>query len=153
MHSKAIASDCGMYDAKTGEQPAKCPSNAHAKYAAALGRHVVLKVLSLVLFLDQAKTSHIMSSNPPLFCKEAACKSTRDILKSFSSNLLRVGYDMDLDRVLASFGFTVSHEQRSRDDDTLLVDNLATGLRNGFVIARLAERLTSDWTLSLVRLT
>ncbi|XP_072172217.1 abnormal spindle-like microcephaly-associated protein homolog [Diadema setosum] len=115
-------------------------------YAASLAQFTLKKFLMLVFFLDRAKLTRLIDHDPCLFCKDAALKSSRDILLEFSRKYLRG--EGDITRHLSFLGYSVTHVQQPLDEFDFAVTKLAVDLRCGVRLARVVELLTHNWTLS-----
>jgi abnormal spindle-like microcephaly-associated protein len=102
----------------------------------------------LVLFLDKAKLTRMLPSDPCLFLTTAKCKSSRDILLLLARNLSGEG---DFLRHLMFLGYAVTHRQQLLDEVEFTVRNLATDLRDGIRLARLISIHQRDPALLSVR--
>uniref|UniRef100_A0ACB8F329 Uncharacterized protein n=2 Tax=Sphaerodactylus townsendi TaxID=933632 RepID=A0ACB8F329_9SAUR len=112
----------------------------------ALSKFTLKKILLLVCFLDHAKSSRIIDHDPCLFCRNAAFKSSRDILLAFSRDFL--SGEGDLSRHLGFLGLPVNHVQTPLDEFDFSVVNLATDLQCGIRLVRTLELLSKNWSLS-----
>ncbi|XP_044174469.1 abnormal spindle-like microcephaly-associated protein homolog isoform X2 [Acropora millepora] len=115
-------------------------------YVEQLGKFTLKKFLLLVLFLDRAKLTRLIDHDPCLFNKEAAFKSNRSILISFSREYLKG--EGDITKHLGFLGYSVTHTQKAIDEVDYAVSNIATDLRDGLRLTRVTELLTQDWQLS-----
>ncbi|XP_068734820.1 abnormal spindle-like microcephaly-associated protein homolog [Montipora capricornis] len=117
-------------------------------YVEQLGKFTLKKFLLLVLFLDRAKLTRLIDHDPCLFNKEAAFKSNRSILLTFSREYLKG--EGDLTKHLSFLGYCVMHSQKAIDEVKYAVANIATDLRDGLRLTRVTELLTQDWQLSAI---
>lgn len=108
---------------------------------AELSRHLVLKALSVVLFLDLARTERLLRA-PTLFRRDAPVKSTRDALSLLARTCLRA--EGDLVKRLGGLGFRPSFAQRFVHEFDYRVSDLATDMRDGLRLAKLVEVLTAQ---------
>lgn len=113
-------------------------SAAHeSSSAAVLWRRTVLRSLMLVLLLDRAKGAGLVPGC--LFQSSSVCKSSAAVLQALSKILLpSIG---DIGRVLGHLNYAVSQIQYPLQEFVYRVDNLATDLRDGVRLTRLAETL------------
>ena len=108
----------------------------------ALHKNALLRILTLLLFLEAAKIRNIINSSPCLFQKNGLVKSSREILAILCRDYMyREG---NVFKHLAKIGITVSYEQTCIDEFDFNVTNLAIDLRDGVRLQKLAERLTGD---------
>ncbi|XP_028918990.1 abnormal spindle-like microcephaly-associated protein, partial [Ornithorhynchus anatinus] len=112
----------------------------------ALSKFTLKKLLLLVCFLDRAKLTRLIDHDPCLFCKDAAFKSSKEILLAFSRDFL--SGEGDLSRHLGFLGLPVSHTQTPLDEFEFAVTNLAVDLQCGVRLVRTMELLTQNWDLS-----
>lgn len=118
----------------------KVPSGRFEKmYKIELRRHTLGIVLILIVFLDAAKNMDLIESSPLLFNKNGMIKSTKEFLDVLCRDYLHgMG---NLHKHLAQIGIFVSHEQTHIDEIDFHVSNLATDLRDGVRLGKLAELL------------
>ena len=98
-------------------------------YYEALGQFALKKFLLLVMFLDHCKRSRLIKEDPCLFCVDADYKASKDILLSFSRDLLTS--EGDLVKHLSLLGYLVQHKQTALEEFDYGVTNLAVDLRDG----------------------
>ena len=110
-----------------------------------LRQHLLKKFLSLALLLDAARGKALLPL-PTLFRADAPVKSSKEIILTFSRNILRG--EGDVLRHLTLLGYTVSFAQSYIDEFDYHVTNLAVDLRDGVRLARLVELLTNSYSLS-----
>jgi hypothetical protein len=115
------------------------------KYNEELAGHTLLHFLSLVLFLDKAKTANMIRNMPCLFRAEAGIKSSINLLKRFCRFLHGEG---DVVRHLGKAGYIVTYSQTYIDEYNFGVVNLAVDLRDGVRLVRIVETLTGDYSLT-----
>ncbi|PSN35590.1 hypothetical protein C0J52_18716, partial [Blattella germanica] len=105
----------------------------------AMKKFTLKKFLLLVYFLDKAKEKRLISHDPCLFCKDAEIKNSREILLSFSRDLLSgVG---DITKHLKSLGYLVSQKQTYLDEFEYAVSCLGVELRDGIRLTSLSQEL------------
>ena len=105
-------------------------------------KNALLRILTLLLFLEATKIRNIINSSPCLFQKNGLVKSSREILAILCRDYMyREG---NVFKHLAKIGITVSYEQTCIDEFDFNVTNLAIDLRDGVRLQKLAERLTGD---------
>ena len=110
-----------------------------------LRKHMLQKVLILVLFLDRARTSYLLPKST-LFCRESLHKSSNDIIAAFCRTFLRG--EGDIIRHLNLLGYNLQFSQTYVHEFDYNVRNLALDLRDGVRIARLFELLTRSTTFT-----
>ena len=110
-----------------------------------LRKHILKKFTSLVLFLDTARNSQMLTL-PTLFKKTSEHKSTKDYLSYFCKEFLKG--EGDLVRHLSTMQYNVSFVQTYIDEFDYTVTNLAIDLRDGVRLARLIELLTNQFDKS-----
>jgi len=109
------------------------------RYREELNNHILRNVLLLVIFLDGARISQIISSPVRLFNKNGMVKSSKAFLHSFCRDYLHgIG---NLIKHLSQKGINISFEQSPLEDLDFSVSNLAIDLRDGVKLGRLAEVL------------
>jgi abnormal spindle-like microcephaly-associated protein len=122
----------------------KCsmPSGKFEKmYKEELRQVTLYRILMLVIFLDNAKRSHLLESSPCLYHKNAMIKSSKEFLAILCRDYLHgIG---SVFKHLSQINITVSHEQTCIDEFDFSISNLATDLRDGVVIGKLTEYLAS----------
>ena len=111
-----------------------------------MNKFILKKFLLIVYFLDYAKRNKLIGHDPCLFHKRAAHKESRDILLTFSREVL--GGVGDVTKVLRSHGYVVTHKQTHLDEYDYAVKDLATDLRDGVRLCRVMELITGDRNLT-----
>lgn len=111
-----------------------------------LSQYTICKFLSLVILLDKGREKELLSS-PVLFCRGAEFKSSREILIEFCKSFLKG--EGDIIRHLGLLGFEVKYAQTFLDEFNYTVTNLATDLRDGVRLSRVAEIVTNSSDRSL----
>eukprot|EP01038_Epipyxis_sp_PR26KG_P007565 gene7565-10306_t len=106
-----------------------------------LRKHLLLKFLSLVLFLDKARNTNLIPSST-LFARNAAIKSSKEVIASFCRYFLRG--EGDVIRHLGLIGYNVTFVQSYVDEYEYTITNLAVDLRDGVRLVRLFELLTNS---------
>ncbi|CAK1547078.1 unnamed protein product [Leptosia nina] len=106
-------------------------------YIEAIKKFTLKKFFSLVYFLDQAKQKKIISHDPCLFCRNAVCKESRQILIRFTRELIAgIG---DITRHLRPTGYVVVHKQTYIDEYKYGVNDIAIDLRDGVRLTKVSE--------------
>lgn len=112
-----------------------------------LRRHMLKKVLSLVLFLDAAKTrSPPLLPKSSLFVKDSTVKSSKEALTYLCRCLLKG--EGDIVRHFQLLGCSLSYVQSYVDEFDFSVRNLALDLRDGVRLVKLYELLTGSKSLT-----
>lgn len=106
-------------------------------YREHIKKFTLKKFLSLIYFLDAAKTRKMIKHNPCLFLKSSEYKETKDIVLRFSSSLL--GNIGDVLRDLRRIGIVLTHKQTYIDEFDYAFRNLAVDLRDGVRLTRVME--------------
>jgi len=120
-------------------------------YKHELNELILRRVLTLIVFLDGAKRGDVIPSSVLLFRKAAMVKSSQDFLHILCRDYISgIGH---LPKYLAQVGVTVSFQQDPLDELEFTVSNLATDLRDGVRLGKLAEILgQSNGVLEQMRL-
>ncbi|GLV40193.1 abnormal spindle [Carabus blaptoides fortunei] len=106
-------------------------------YKTSIKKFTLDKFFMLVYFLDQAKTNKLIAHDPCLFCKDATVKESRELLLSFSRELLSaIG---DVTKFLRRLGYAVGHKQSYLDEFDYAVKNLGVDLRDGIRLTKVME--------------
>jgi abnormal spindle-like microcephaly-associated protein len=103
------------------------------------------KFFSLILLLDVTKTRKVLLL-PTLFVRDTPIKTSKEIILSFSRNMMKG--EGDIVRHVGLFGYSLSFSQSYIDEFSYPVENLAVDLRDGVRLARLVELLSSSQDLS-----
>ncbi|KAF5299256.1 hypothetical protein FQA39_LY02429 [Lamprigera yunnana] len=107
------------------------------KYATAIKTFVLKKFFALVYFLDIAKCKVLIGHDPCLFRKNAPIKDSREILLTFSRELLSsVG---DITKILRFYGYIVNHKQSYIEEFNYSVIHLGVDLRDGVRLTKVME--------------
>ena len=127
----------------------KIPSGRfETMYKEEMRQHFLKYILLLVVFLDGAKVNKIIKSSPRLFNKKGIIKSSKEFLAILCRDYLHgMG---NIFKHLGSVGVTVTYEQRHIDELDFVVLNLATDLRDGIRLTKLAEIVLGEDDGSLV---
>jgi abnormal spindle-like microcephaly-associated protein len=127
----------------------KIPSGRFEKmYKNEMRQHFLKHILLLIVFLDGAKVNSIIKSSPRLFNKKGIIKSSKEFLAILCRDYLHgIG---NVFKHLGSVGVTVTYEQRYIEELDYVVSNLATDLRDGIRLTKLAEILRGQNDDSLV---
>ncbi|XP_053607328.1 protein abnormal spindle [Plodia interpunctella] len=106
-------------------------------YMDAIKKFTLKKFFMLVFFLDQAKQKKLISHDPCLFCRNAICKESREIVIRFTRELIAgIG---DITKHLRPLGYVVCHKQSYLDEYKYAVHNLATDIRDGVRLTKVME--------------
>ena len=127
----------------------KVPSgNFEKKFKAEMRGLTLRRLLTLIVFLDQAKEANILDRVPMLFTKASKVKSTREVLIRLCRDFLSA--EGDIIKHLSRIGITVSYEQKAVDEVDYTVENLAVDLRDGVRLGRVTEILTCQEPKSIL---
>ena len=107
-----------------------------------LNRFTTMMMLSLVLFLDRAKSARVLDNDPSLFKKEGTIKSSMDMIHHFFDGVL--GGGGDIAKQLRQIDYNVEHSQTALAEYPFAVSNLASDLKDGVRLCKLVEILTND---------
>lgn len=106
-------------------------------YMEAIKKCTLKRFFMLVFFLDQAKQRKLISHDPCLFCRNAACKESREIIIRFTRELISgIG---DITKHLRPLGYVVSHKQSYLDEYKYAVHNIALDIRDGVRLTKVME--------------
>ena len=111
-----------------------------------LSQYTICKFLSLVILLDCAREKELLRGSV-LFCRNAAYKSSKEIVIEFCKSFLKG--EGDIIRHLSMLGYEVKYTQNYLDEFDYTVSNLATDLRDGVRLSRAAELITKSSDRSL----
>jgi abnormal spindle-like microcephaly-associated protein len=103
---------------------------------------VLSRVMTLVLFLDFAKTQNLLDKAPRLFSVSSEVKSSRDVLVAICRTCLFA--EGDIVKHLSRISLNVVYHQDPIDEVNFKVSNLATNLRDGVLLTRLSEIVTES---------
>ncbi|KAJ8681161.1 hypothetical protein QAD02_016948 [Eretmocerus hayati] len=107
-----------------------------------MNKFMLKKFLFLVYFLDFAKQNKLIGHDPCLFHKKAKFNNSREVLITFSREVLSgIG---DITKVLRNYGYTVSYSQTYLDEYDYAVNNLCNDLRDGVRLCRVMELITGQ---------
>lgn len=110
------------------------------KIVTKLNQFILKKFLYLVYFLDYAKQHKLIGHDPCLFHKRAQHKESREILLSFSRELLSgIG---DVTKVLRGHNYILTHRQTSIEEYDYAVTDIRHNLRDGVRLCRVMELIT-----------
>jgi abnormal spindle-like microcephaly-associated protein len=108
-------------------------------YKNELNGHTLRKTLTLIIFLDGAKRNNVLPSSIRLFRKNGVIKSSKEFLHILCRDYIHgIG---NLNKHLHQLGVSVSFEQSPLEELDFFVTNLATDLRDGVRLGKLAEAL------------
>lgn len=106
-------------------------------YMEAIKKFTLKKFFMLVFFLDQAKQRKLIPHDPCLFCRNAICKESREIIIRFTRELISgIG---DITKHLRPLGYVVSHKQSYLDEYKYAVHNIALDIRDGVRLTKVME--------------
>ncbi|XP_018308741.1 protein abnormal spindle isoform X2 [Mycetomoellerius zeteki] len=110
------------------------------KFVTRLNQFSLRKFLFLIYFLDYAKQHKLISHDPCLFHKRAQYKESREILLSFSRELLSgIG---DVTRMLRGHNYVLTYRQTYIEEYDYAVVNIRHDLRDGVRLCRAMELIT-----------
>lgn len=135
-----VLSDPGVL-AKYTKGRCKVPSGKFEKqYNAEMRVLVLYRIMVIIFFLDRAKVANVLDKVPRLFGKGAAVKSSKAVLLAVCRDFL--SSEGDFIKHLSRIGLTVSYTQEAVDELDYRVSNIATDLRDGVRLTKMAEILT-----------
>ncbi|XP_026725115.1 protein abnormal spindle [Trichoplusia ni] len=122
---------------KNKHSKANAPNMLLPAYMEAIKKFTLKKFFILVFFLDQAKQRKLISHDPCLFCRNAVCKESREIIIRFTRELIAgIG---DITKHLRPLGYVVSHKQSYLDEYKYAVHNIAVDIRDGVRLTKVME--------------
>ena len=146
---KRVLSDAATL-AKYTKGKCKVPSGKFEKQYRAEMRSLVLnRLMCLVFFLDRIKEANVLDKVPRLFAKGAAVKSSREVLLSICRDFLSA--EGDFIKHLSRIGLRVFYKQDPVDELDFSTENLATDLRDGVRLTKMAEILTEAPVKALMK--
>lgn len=115
-------------------------ADPNKKFLKALNQLMLKRFLLLVYFLDYAKKRKLITHDPCLFRKQAAWKTSREILLRFSRDLLAgIG---DVTKILRTYDYVLTHQQIYIDEYEYEVADIRQDLRDGVRLCRVVELIT-----------
>ncbi|XP_038212046.1 protein abnormal spindle-like [Zerene cesonia] len=135
---------------KNKHSKSTAPNMLLPAYIEAIKKFSLKKFFMLVFFLDQAKQKKLISHDPCLFCRNAICKESRQIIIRFTRELIAgIG---DITKHLRPLGYVVVHKQTYLDEYKYGVNDIAIDLRDGVRLTKVSEIiLMRDNLLSQLR--
>lgn len=135
---------------KNKHSKTSAPNMLLPAYMEAIKKFTLKKFFMLVYFLDQAKQKKLIAHDPCLFCRNAICKESREIIIRFTREVIAgIG---DITRHLRPLGYVVSHKQSYLDEYKYAVHNIALDIRDGVRLVKVMEIiLIKDGLLSQLR--
>ncbi|XP_072932118.1 uncharacterized protein asp [Epargyreus clarus] len=135
---------------KNKHSKSSAPNMLRPAYMEAIKKFTLKKFFMLVFFLDQAKQKKLISHDPCLFCRNAVCKESREIVIRFTRELIAgIG---DITKHLRPIGYVVSHKQSYLDEYKYAVHNIAVDIRDGVRLTKVMEIiLMKDGLLTQLR--
>ncbi|RVE44466.1 hypothetical protein evm_010870 [Chilo suppressalis] len=122
---------------KNKRSKSNVPNMLLPAYMEAIKKFTLKKFFMLVFFLDQAKQRKLISHDPCLFCRNAVCKESREVLIRFTRELIAgIG---DITKHLRPLGYIVCHQQSYLDEYKYAVNNIAIDLRDGVRLSKVME--------------
>lgn len=122
---------------KSKNSKSSAPNMLLPAYMEAIKKFTLKKFFMLVFFLDQAKQRKLISHDPCLFCRNAICKESREIIIRFTRELISgIG---DITKHLRPLGYVVSHKQSYLDEYKYAVHNIALDIRDGVRLTKVME--------------
>ncbi|XP_011883068.1 PREDICTED: protein abnormal spindle [Vollenhovia emeryi] len=127
-------------DPRLTKMPSYHKTDPKRKFVVQLNQFILKKFLFLVYFLDYAKQHKLIGHDPCLFHKRAQYKESREILLSFSRELLSgIG---DVTRLLRVHDYVLTHRQTYIEEYDYAVMNIRHDLRDGVRLCRAMELIT-----------
>lgn len=121
-------------------------TDPNQKFVTQLNQFILKKFLFLVYFLDYAKQHKLIGHDPCLFHKRAEHKESREILLSFSRELLSgIG---DITKLLRGHNYVLAHRQTYIEEYDYAVVNIRRDLRDGVRLCRVMELITGTQGLT-----
>lgn len=135
---------------KNKHSKSNAPNMLLPAYMEAIKKFTLKKFFMLVYFLDQAKQRKLISHDPCLFCRNAVCKESREVIIRFTRELIAgIG---DITKHLRPLGYVVSHKQSYLDEYKYAVHNIALDIRDGVRLVKVMEIiLMKDGLVSQLR--
>ncbi|KYN16622.1 PREDICTED: protein abnormal spindle [Trachymyrmex cornetzi] len=122
------------------KMPGYHKTNSSQKLVTLLNQFSLRKFLFLIYFLDYAKQHKLIGHDPCLFHKRAQYKESREILLSFSRELLSgIG---DVTRMLRGHNYVLTYRQTYIEEYDYAVVNIRHDLRDGVRLCRAMELIT-----------
>lgn len=122
---------------KNKHSKSNAPNMLLPAYMDAIKKFTLKKFFMLVFFLDQAKQRKLISHDPCLFCRNAVCKESREVIIRFTRDLIAgIG---DITKHLRPLGYVVSHKQSYLDEYKYGVHNIAVDIRDGVRLTKVME--------------
>lgn len=122
---------------KNKHSKSNAPNMLLPAYMDAIKKFTLKKFFMLVFFLDQAKQKKLIPHDPCLFCRNAICKESREIIIRFTRELIAgIG---DITKHLRPLGYVVSHKQSYLDEYKYGVHNIAIDIRDGVRLTKVME--------------
>lgn len=115
-------------------------TNPSQKLVTTMNQFILKKFLFLVYFLDYAKQRKLIGHDPCLFRKRSEYKESREILLSFSREVLSgVG---DVTKMLRTHNYVLTYRQTYIEEYDYAVTNIRYDLRDGVRLCRVMELIT-----------
>ncbi|KYM97963.1 PREDICTED: protein abnormal spindle [Cyphomyrmex costatus] len=122
------------------KMPGYHKTDPNKKFVTQLNQFSLRKFLFLIYFLDYAKQHKLIGHDPCLFHKRAQYKESREILLSFSRELLSgIG---DVTRILRGHNYVLTYRQTYIEEYDYAVVNIRHDLRDGVRLCRAMELIT-----------
>ncbi|KAG6445889.1 abnormal spindle-like microcephaly-associated protein homolog [Manduca sexta] len=122
---------------KNKHSKSSAPNMLLPAYMEAIKKFTLKKFFMLVFFLDQAKQKKLIPHDPCLFCRNAVCKESREIVIRFTRELIAgIG---DVTKHLRPLGYVLSHKQSYLDEYKYAVHNIAVDIRDGVRLTKVME--------------
>mmetsp|Transcript_36315 Transcript_36315/g.87585 ORF Transcript_36315/g.87585 Transcript_36315/m.87585 type:complete len:1780 (+) Transcript_36315:1382-6721(+) len=120
------------------------------KYKDVMRSLVLSRIMVLIFFLDHAKMENALDKVPRLFTLSSEVKSSRDVIVAVCRACLHA--EGDVTKHLARIGLRASYQQLPVDEVNFHVKNLASELRDGVLLTKLAEIVSETPVKSLMSL-
>ncbi|XP_068632187.1 protein abnormal spindle [Battus philenor] len=122
---------------KSKNSKSSAPNMLLPAYMEAIKKFTLKKFFLLVFFLDKAKQKKLISHDPCLFCRNAVCKESREVVIRFTRELIAgIG---DITKHLRPLGYVVCHKQSYLDEYKYAVLNIALDIRDGVRLTKVME--------------
>jgi len=133
-------------DPRLIKMPGYHKTDPSQKFVTQLNQFILKKFLFLVYFLDYAKQRKLIGHDPCLFHKRAQHKESREILLSFSRELLSgIG---DVTKLLRGHNYVLTHRQTYIEEYDYAMVDIRRDLRDGVRLCRVMELITGTRNLT-----
>ncbi|CEF62209.1 Abnormal spindle-like microcephaly-associated protein [Strongyloides ratti] len=121
-----------------------CPTGTKASInqlgMKALQRHFITKMIQILVVIEYLhKLDIIKPENPPMFCALSSFQSSKDVIGWIRRTFISMKFD--LTKALSKIGVVFKYEQTFHDNYSYVVRNIETDLCDGFILAKVVERI------------